>query len=73
MRWNAHTDPGGPRRRGALVVTLAAPAPAAVVAGPATVVGVGSGRCLDVNGGARTAKTGVSIHDCTAPPTRGGR
>src|SRR4051794_22870553 len=53
----------------ALLLTLAAPAraavlPTAVVAGPAAITGVGSGRCLDVDGAARTARTGVSIYDC---------
>ncbi|WP_456786540.1 PQQ-dependent sugar dehydrogenase [Cellulomonas sp. P5_C5] len=65
MRWNPLRIPAAVVVALVLVVTLAGPAPAAVVAGPAAITGVGSGRCLDVNGGARTAKTGVAIRDCT--------
>lgn len=65
MRWNLFRIPAAVVAALALVVTLAGPAPAAVVAGPATITGVGSGRCLDVNGGAQTARTGVAIRDCT--------
>ena len=69
MRWNRTRITATFVAVAALVLTLAAPAPAAVlpmavVAGPATITGVGSGRCLDVNGAARTAGTRVSIHDC---------
>jgi len=35
-----------------------------VVAGPAAITGVGSGRCLDVDGAALAARTGVSVYDC---------
>src|SRR4051812_29708380 len=53
----------------ALLATPVAPAPAAVaptavVAGPAAITGVGSGRCLDVDGASRAARTHVSIYDC---------
>ncbi|KQY20748.1 glucose dehydrogenase [Cellulomonas sp. Root485] len=65
MRWNPLRIPAAVITALVLVVTLAGPAPAAVVAGPAPITGVGSGKCLDVNGGARTAKTGVAIRDCT--------
>ena len=65
MRWNPLRIPAAVVAALVLVITLAGPAPAAVVAGPAAITGVGSGRCLDVNGGARTAKTGVAIRDCT--------
>ena len=65
MRWNPLRIPAAVVAALVLVVTLAGPAPAAVVAGPAAITGVGSGQCLDVNGGARTAKTGVAIRDCT--------
>lgn len=37
--------------------------PAAAATG-STVVGVASGRCLDVIGNGRTARTGVNIYDC---------
>src|SRR4051794_3189463 len=65
MRWNLVRIPAAAIAALVLVVTLAGPAPAAVVAGPAPITGVGSARCLDVNGGARTARTGVAIRDCT--------
>ena len=65
MRWKPFRIPAAVIAAFALLVTLAGPAPAAVVAGPAAITGVGSGKCLDVNGGARTAGTGVSIRDCT--------
>ncbi|MDQ0374270.1 PQQ-dependent sugar dehydrogenase [Cellulomonas humilata] len=65
MRWNPLRIPAAVVAALVLVITLAGPAPAAVVAGPAAITGVGSGRCLDVNGGARTARTGVAIRDCT--------
>ncbi|WP_028049199.1 PQQ-dependent sugar dehydrogenase [Cellulomonas sp. URHD0024] len=64
MRWTARRILVALVAVVALVVSLAGPASAAVVAGPAPIVGVGSGRCLDVDGAARTAKTGVSIYDC---------
>ncbi|MEV4823386.1 PQQ-dependent sugar dehydrogenase [Micromonospora sp. NPDC049274] len=44
-----------------LAVTVGVPASAA---GPSTVVGVASGRCLDVVGNSRTAGTGINIYDC---------
>ena len=44
-----------------LAVTVGVPASAA---GPSTVVGVASGRCLDVVGGVRTAGAGINIYDC---------
>ncbi|ROS31739.1 PQQ-dependent sugar dehydrogenase [Cellulomonas sp. PhB150] len=47
---------------GLVVSTLVAPPASAATT--ATVVGVGSGRCLDAAGGARTAKTPVVINDC---------
>ncbi|MGC4772145.1 PQQ-dependent sugar dehydrogenase [Micromonospora sp. DT44] len=44
-----------------VAVTLGVPASAA---GPSTIVGAASGRCLDVVGGGPTAGTGVNIYDC---------
>ncbi|MEU4536491.1 PQQ-dependent sugar dehydrogenase [Streptosporangium sp. NPDC023825] len=43
-----------------MTVAVAAPASAA----PATVVGVASGRCLDVIGNSTASGTGVNIYDC---------
>ena len=59
----------------ALAVT-AATAVAVAVSGPAgaagsTIVGVGSGRCLDVTGNVRTARTPVNIYDCNGQPNQG--
>ncbi|MGV9212599.1 PQQ-dependent sugar dehydrogenase [Micromonospora sp. RB23] len=57
-----------PRRLGAAMVTAAllavAVAVPAAAAGPSTVVGVASGRCLDVVGNLQTAGTGINIYDC---------
>ena len=47
---------------GLVVSTLVAPPASAATT--ATIVGVGSGRCLDVAGGATAAKTPVVINDC---------
>ncbi|MFG1654562.1 PQQ-dependent sugar dehydrogenase [Micromonospora sp. NPDC049275] len=44
-----------------LAVTVGVPASAA---GPSTVVGVASGRCLDVVGNSRTPGAGINIYDC---------
>ncbi|MGW0214090.1 PQQ-dependent sugar dehydrogenase [Micromonospora chokoriensis] len=59
------------RRRRLLPAVLAAatllavvPAVPASAAGPSTVVGVASGRCLDVVGNVRTAGAGINIYDC---------
>jgi glucose/arabinose dehydrogenase len=63
----------------ALTAALAVAATTAVVvatqsdpAGAAggTIVGVGSGRCLDVVGNVRTPKTGVNIYDCNGQPNQ---
>ncbi|MET8282867.1 PQQ-dependent sugar dehydrogenase [Micromonospora sp. NPDC005174] len=57
-----------PRRLVAAMVTAALVAVAVAVpaaaAGPSTVVGVASGRCLDVVGNLKTAGTGINIYDC---------
>ncbi|MEV4388361.1 PQQ-dependent sugar dehydrogenase [Micromonospora sp. NPDC049580] len=44
-----------------LAVAVGVPASAA---GPSTVVGVASGRCLDVVGNSRTPGAGINIYDC---------
>ncbi|GAA2184578.1 PQQ-dependent sugar dehydrogenase [Micromonospora lupini] len=44
-----------------LAVTVGVPASAA---GPSTVVGAASGRCLDVVGNSRTPGAGINIYDC---------
>ncbi|MFB9680989.1 PQQ-dependent sugar dehydrogenase [Streptosporangium vulgare] len=46
----------------ALTMTVAGAAPAS--AAPSTVVGVASGRCLDVIGNSTASGTGVNIYDC---------
>ncbi|MFY1616023.1 PQQ-dependent sugar dehydrogenase [Micromonospora sp. WMMD736] len=44
-----------------VAVTLGVPASAA---GPSTIVGAASNRCLNVVGGGRTAGTGINVYDC---------
>jgi glucose/arabinose dehydrogenase len=51
----------------ATIVAVAGPAGAA----GSTIVGVGSGRCLDVVGQNRAAKTPVNIYDCNGQPNQG--
>jgi glucose/arabinose dehydrogenase len=48
----------------AVATTVAVAVGGTAGAAGSTVVGVGSGRCLDVVGNARTAKTPVNIYDC---------
>ncbi len=48
----------------AAVAAVTAVVPAATAASGATVVGVASGRCLDVVGNSTAAKTRVNIYDC---------
>ena len=60
----------------AALAVLAATAVAVSIGGPAgaagsTIVGVGSGRCLDVVGNARAPKTPVNIYDCNGQPNQG--
>ncbi|MBM0231831.1 PQQ-dependent sugar dehydrogenase [Micromonospora sp. STR1_7] len=69
MRIFARTNPRRPRRRllpaamaAVTLLTVAVGAPAAAAA-PSTVVGVASGRCLDVVGNVRT-RAGLNIYDC---------
>ncbi|MEU5784554.1 PQQ-dependent sugar dehydrogenase [Micromonospora lupini] len=50
-----------------LAVTVGVPASAA---GPSTVVGVASGRCLDVVGNSRTPGAGINIYDCVGQPNQ---
>lgn len=47
-----------------LAATLALPVGSATAAEPTTIVGVQSGRCLDVTGGSREARTPVNLYDC---------
>ncbi|MEU4401239.1 PQQ-dependent sugar dehydrogenase [Micromonospora orduensis] len=70
MRFFARTNPRRPRRRllpaavaAVTLLTVAVGVPAAAAA-PSTVVGVASGRCLDVVGNVRTAGAGINIYDC---------
>ncbi|MEK8104736.1 RICIN domain-containing protein [Micromonospora sp. M12] len=70
MRVIARINPRRPRRRlmpvamaAVTLLSLAVGVPAAAAA-PSTVVGVASGRCLDVVGNARTPGTGINIYDC---------
>ncbi|RAO31109.1 Endo-1,4-beta-xylanase [Micromonospora noduli] len=70
MRVTARRSPLRPRRRllpaamaAVTLLSLAVGVPAAAAA-PATIVGVASGRCLDVVGNVRTAGAGINIYDC---------
>ena len=70
MRVIARRNPARPRRRllpvamaAVTLLSLAVGVPAAAAA-PSTVVGVASGRCLDVVGNVRTAGAGINIYDC---------
>lgn len=70
MRMFAWTEPwrSRPRMLAAAVaavtlLTVAIGVPASA-AGPSTVVGAASGRCLDVVGNSRTAGAGINIYDC---------
>ncbi|MGW3887838.1 PQQ-dependent sugar dehydrogenase [Micromonospora chokoriensis] len=70
MRVIARTNARRPRRRllpavlAAATLLAVAPGVPASAAGPSTVVGVASGRCLDVVGNVRTAGAGINIYDC---------
>ncbi|MFG3644276.1 PQQ-dependent sugar dehydrogenase [Micromonospora sp. NPDC047762] len=70
MRVVALSNPRRPRRRllpvamaAVTLLSLAVGVPASAAA-PSTVVGVASGRCLDVVGNVRTAGAGINIYDC---------
>ena len=52
-----------------VAVAVAVPEPAG--AAGSTIVGVGSGRCLDVAGNVSTPKTPIHIYDCNGQPNQG--
>ncbi|WP_250000190.1 PQQ-dependent sugar dehydrogenase [Actinoplanes sp. M2I2] len=54
-----------------LVTALTAGTPSASAASGEAIVGVASGRCLDVTGNVETAKTGVNLFDCQGQANQG--
>ncbi len=52
-----------------LAVTVSTTAPAAAATG-STIVGAGSGKCLDVIGNSTAARAGINIFDCNGQPNQ---